>query len=138
MASTDTRISITLKGGTADILVRAHKYFVSVESVLVPQNVRRRGVGLHLYRLAATHAAIIGLPLVSGRARSHFAEAFWRAQVNAGRAVPLKGVAASVVWSPWYHQEEHLSAEAFAELSSNLPVPNASGKWDVSRYRWVA
>lgn len=137
MASIDTRISIAVKGGCADILVRAHKHFVSVESVLVPQNARRRGVGLRLYQTAAKHAARLGLPLFSGRARSHFAEAFWRAQVNAGRAIPVKGVGASVVWSPWYHQETRLAPEAFAKLIASLPVPNASGKWDVSRYRWV-
>lgn len=137
MASSDTRISISVDGATADILLRVYKNSVSVESVLVPQNLRRRGVGLRLYRLAAAHAASHRLPLVSGRRRSHFAEAFWRAQVKAGRAVPLKGVEASVIWSPWYHQEEHLSPEAFAMLAAGLPAPNRSGRWDVSQYRWV-
>jgi len=138
MASTDTRISIAVDGGSADILVRVHKNSVSVVSVFVPQESRRQGVGLRLYRLAAAHAATQGLPLVSDRRRSHFAEAFWRAQVNERRAIPLKGVGAYVVWSPWYHQAEQLSPEAFAEFEVVLPKPNTSGRWDVSRYRWVA
>lgn len=138
MASNDTRISIAVDGGFADILVRASKNFVSVESVLVPQHARRQGVGLRLYQKASEHAAQRGLSLVSGRARSHFAESFWRTQVDVGRAIPLKGTGAYVIWSPWYDQEEYLSPEAFTELTASFPTPNASGRWDVSRYRWVA
>lgn len=127
---------------SADILVEVRGKFAVVSSVLVPENLRRRGIGHYLYSSASAFAKSLDLPLVSDMRRSHFAEAFWRkalrtgnAEVYACRARGTETSTAAVVWSP-LHSAEGLTPE---DLSS-LPVPikkRGDLRWPVRRYVWV-